>query len=73
LTDIQALLIKEKYPTGVSQRQRVLELEEMVYQDNLDGYNYFDNGDFQSESDSGTSTTSIKKIGKRLVLHETEE
>jgi carnitine O-acetyltransferase len=88
LTDIQAILLKEKYPTGVSQRQRVLEMEEAELT-NVNGYSYFDNGDFQarlangdsSESDQSSfsgqspthSTTHRKKVGKRLVLHETDE
>jgi carnitine O-acetyltransferase len=85
LTDIQAILLKEKYPTGVSQRQRVLELEE-AEMNNVNGYSYFDNGEFQqinkgdgsSESDQSSfggsqSPTHRKKVGKRLVLHETDD
>lgn len=74
LLDVQTLLLKEKYPTGVSQRQRVLELEEKAYLDSLDGYSYFDNGESSDSSISSNSTRSLqKKVGKRLVLHETEE
>jgi carnitine O-acetyltransferase len=74
LLDVQTLLLKEKYPTGVSQRQRVLELEEKAYLDSLDGYSYFDNGESSDSSISSSSTRSLqKKVGKRLVLHETEE
>lgn len=85
---MQTILLKEKYPTGVSQRQRVLEMEEDEM-NNVNGYSYFDNGEFEerlangagdgasSESDhssfSSQSTTHRKKVGKRLVLHETDE
>ncbi|KAL7322497.1 carnitine O-acetyltransferase yat1 [Mucor circinelloides] len=89
LTDVQALLLKEKYPTGISQRQRVLELQEAEFENNS-GYSYFDNGDLVklangnlsngSESDLSSLSTSPprttqqrKKVGKRLVLHETDE
>lgn len=92
LTDIQALLLKEKYPTGISQRQRILEIQEAGL-DSVDGYSYFDNGELiklannnsnnhsnSSESDqssfsasSPTRSTQRKKVGKRLVLHETDE
>ncbi|RCH87003.1 hypothetical protein CU098_005344 [Rhizopus stolonifer] len=75
LNDIQSLLIKEKYPTGISHRQRVLELQEQQLQNNVNGYSYFDNGD-SSESDVSSlssASTLRKKVGKRLVLHETDE
>lgn len=60
------MLVNEKYPSGVSQRQRILALEEEEYDYN-DGYNYYDNG-------SGPTPTHStgRKIGKRLVLHENE-
>lgn len=83
------MLLKEKYPTGISQRQRVLELQEAESENNS-GYSYFDNGDLVklangnlsngSESDLSSLSTSPprttqqrKKVGKRLVLHETDE
>ncbi|OBZ84040.1 putative mitochondrial carnitine O-acetyltransferase [Choanephora cucurbitarum] len=79
LTDVQGLLLKEKYPTGLSRRQRVLELQEAAEQAN-DGYSYFDNGDSQKTENSGNesdvssmgshSSIQRKKVGKRLVLHE---
>ncbi|KAI8351505.1 acyltransferase ChoActase/COT/CPT [Blakeslea trispora] len=82
LNDVQSLLLKEKYPTGLSQRQRVLELQEATEQAN-DGYSYFDNGDLQKIENSGSesdvssmasqSSAQRRKIGKRLVLHETDE
>ncbi|KAI7887705.1 acyltransferase ChoActase/COT/CPT [Mucor mucedo] len=75
LMDIQALLMKEKYPTGVSQRQRVLEMEE-AERDHVNGYSYFDNADQSLDSSSTSSAGSQsprKKVGKRLVLHETDE
>ncbi|GAA5817771.1 hypothetical protein MFLAVUS_011324 [Mucor flavus] len=83
LTDIQVLLMKEKYPTGISQRQRVLEMEE-AERESSNGYSYFDNGEYKEpssmESDQSStsslsprSTTRRKKVGKRLVLHETTD
>jgi len=81
--------LKEKYPTGISQRQRVLEMQE-AEMDNSNGYSYFDNGDLVklandnlsngSETDISSlsaspprNTQQRKKVGKRLVLHETDE
>ncbi|KAI8975933.1 acyltransferase ChoActase/COT/CPT [Pilobolus umbonatus] len=74
LLDIQKLLLKERYPTGVSQRQRILELEEeeSTYSN---GYSYFDNGnesDLSSHSSHSYHSLSPKRIGKRLVIHETD-
>lgn len=71
--------MKEKYPTGISQRQRVLEMEE-AERETANGYSYFDNGDGGSKDPSDSSSVSSsprlanrKKVGKRLVLHETDE
>jgi carnitine O-acetyltransferase len=79
LTDIQSLLIKERYPTGISQRQRVLEMEE-AERETANGYSYFDNGDGKDPSDSSSASSQSprlanrnRKVGKRLVLHETDE
>lgn len=80
LTEVQSLLIKEKYPTGISQRQRVLEMEE-AERDSVNGYSYFDNGDGKVVSDSASNSSGSlspqsmhrKKVGKRLVIHETDE
>ncbi|KAI8987359.1 acyltransferase ChoActase/COT/CPT [Mycotypha africana] len=44
LIDIKTMLLKEKYPGGVSQRQRILALEEQEYQIQINGYGYFDAG-----------------------------
>lgn len=57
------MLLNEKYPSGVSQRQRILALEEEYNHHN--GYTYYDNGPLASNSTS-------RKIGKRLVLLENE-
>ncbi|ORE07198.1 acyltransferase ChoActase/COT/CPT [Rhizopus microsporus var. microsporus] len=67
LLDIQKLLLNEKYPSGISSRQRVLELEET--EELNGGYSYFDNGNHSSGSESSINR---KKIGKRLILHETD-
>lgn len=64
LLEIQSMLLKEKYPSGLSQRQRLLAMEEA--HEIANGYSYFDNGDEFSDSSSQSSTT--RKIGKRLVL-----
>ncbi|KAI7902900.1 acyltransferase ChoActase/COT/CPT [Cokeromyces recurvatus] len=64
LTDVRTMLLKEKYPGGVSHRQRILALEEQWYQD---GYSYFDNG-----HDTLPQKTS-PKVGKRLVIRENDE
>ncbi|GAN05695.1 carnitine acetyl transferase [Mucor ambiguus] len=89
LNDIKTMLLKEKYPGGVSQRQRILALEEQAYQLQNDGYSYFDNGYEPATSDhtlsdgAGSPTTTLdsdistmrtsRKIGKRLVLRESDE
>lgn len=79
------MLLKEKYPGGVSQRQRMLALEEQEYQAQADGYSYFDNGyepalSDHTLSDSGAgsspsdrSVRSNRKIGKRLVIRESDD
>lgn len=74
------MLLKEKYPGGVSQRQRILALEEQEYQLQRDGYSYFDNGYEPASSDislsdgAGSPTSSVnRKIGKRLVIRESDE
>lgn len=72
------MLLKEKYPGGVSQRQRILALEEQEHQLNRDGYSYFDNGYEPTSSDlsdgAGSSTSSInRKVGKRLVIRENDD
>ncbi|KAI9363304.1 acyltransferase ChoActase/COT/CPT [Pilaira anomala] len=85
LTDVQVMLMKEKYPTGISTRQRVLEMEEAELELE-NGYSYFDNGEldqsiassFDSDQSSNgsyspRSTIRRKKVGKRLVLHETTD
>lgn len=83
------MLLKERYPGGVSQRQRILALEEQAYQLQNDGYSYFDNGYEPATSDhtlsdgAGSPTTTTdsgmsptrtgRKIGKRLVIRESDE
>lgn len=78
------MLLKEKYPGGVSQRQRILALEEQEQLLQSDGYSYFDNGYDPTHSDqtlsdgagSPTNDSPIKtnrKIGKRLMLRESDE
>jgi carnitine O-acetyltransferase len=80
------MLLKEKYPGGVSQRQRILALEEKEYQSQSDGYSYFDNGYEPSNnnsdhtlSDGGAGSppkVGVKinrKVGKRLMLRESDD
>lgn len=52
---------------------------EEAERDSVNGYSYFDNGDGKVASD-GSSSGSLspqsmnrKKVGKRLVIHETDE
>ncbi|KAI9310142.1 acyltransferase ChoActase/COT/CPT [Dichotomocladium elegans] len=68
LFDIQAMLLKEKYPGGLSQRQRLLAMEEA--HEMINGYSYFDNGDdtFSDTSSQGSTPSITRKVGKRLVL-----
>ena len=81
LCDVKAMLLKEKYPGGVSHRQRILALEEKQKDLQNDGYSYFDNGyenTSQQVNGAGSPPThppvkSIKKIGKRLMLRESDE
>ncbi|KAI7852059.1 acyltransferase ChoActase/COT/CPT [Circinella umbellata] len=71
LLDVQGMLMKEKYPGGLSQRQRLLAMEEA--HEMINGYSYFDNGDVASDTSSHTSNSSssvTRKVGKRLVLRE---
>jgi carnitine O-acetyltransferase len=62
LLQVQDLLMKEKYPSGLTQRQRVLALEE---EENANGYSYYGDSDQEKPDQS-------KKVGKRLVLHANE-
>ncbi|KAI8391249.1 acyltransferase ChoActase/COT/CPT [Radiomyces spectabilis] len=79
LIDIQVMLQNEKYPGGLSQRQRLLAMEEA--HELINGYSYFDNGDqdkylsdTSSQSRDDASTRSItRKVGKRLVLRQADE
>lgn len=68
------MLLKEKYPGGLSQRQRLLAMEEAHELSN--GYSYFDNGQddrFSDTSSQGShSTSNYRKIGKRLMLRESD-
>ncbi|KAL0083511.1 acyltransferase ChoActase/COT/CPT [Phycomyces blakesleeanus] len=78
LLDIQIMLQKEKYPGGISQRQRILAMENADELNN--GYSYFDNGEnfgSDKESSSGSidgylSRSPTRKVGKRLMLRETD-
>ncbi|KAI8877492.1 acyltransferase ChoActase/COT/CPT [Backusella circina FSU 941] len=63
LLQVQDLLMKEKYPSGLTQRQRVLALEE---QEEENGYSYY-GGEYDEEKPD-----QLKKVGKRLVLHANE-
>lgn len=81
------MLLKEKYPGGISHRQRILALEEQEYQLQSDGYSYFDNGydpnnSDQTLSDGGVAGSSPpkdgvkiinRKIGKRLLIRESDD
>jgi carnitine O-acetyltransferase len=80
------MLLKEKYPGGISHRQRILALEEQESINQNDGYSYFDNGYDQFSSDNALSdsagsqsgekspTQSInRKIGKRLLIRESDD
>lgn len=84
MIDIKVMLIKERYPGGISQRQRILALEEQEYHSQSDGYSYFDNGyepahSDHTLSDSGAGTPPSpskmprKKIGKRLLIRESDD
>ncbi|RCH98977.1 hypothetical protein CU098_002287, partial [Rhizopus stolonifer] len=85
LMEIKAMLIKEKYPGGISQRQRILALEEQAQQALNDGYSYFDNGYEAANSDHTLSdsggagsppsptTKTVRKVGKRLLIRENED
>lgn len=78
------MLLKEKYPGGISQRQRILALEEQEYQSQSDGYSYFDNGyepaysdhtlsDSGAGSPTNNDTRTNRKIGKRLLIRESDD
>lgn len=86
LLDVKTMLLKEKYPGGISHRQRILALEEQESINQNDGYSYFDNGYDQFSSDNALSdsagsqsgekspTQSInRKIGKRLLIRESDD
>ncbi|CEJ00691.1 Putative Carnitine O-acetyltransferase [Rhizopus microsporus] len=66
LVEVKTMLLNEKYPGGVSQRQRILALEEEY--DHGDGYTYYDTGDRPSKANG-----IHRKIGKRLIIQENDE
>ncbi|KAI8146043.1 acyltransferase ChoActase/COT/CPT [Fennellomyces sp. T-0311] len=71
LLDLQSMLMKEKYPGGLSQRQRLLAMEEA--HEMINGYSYFDNGEYSSSDNSSQSSAgspTTRKVGKRLVLRQ---
>ncbi|ORX48839.1 acyltransferase ChoActase/COT/CPT [Hesseltinella vesiculosa] len=75
LLDIRQLLLKEKYPGGMSQRQRLLAMEEAHAA--VNGYSYFDNGEDSysvgtSASSDDNGTPRNRKVGKRLMIRETD-
>ncbi|CAO3635783.1 unnamed protein product [Cunninghamella echinulata] len=80
LLDIQQMLLNEKYPGGMSQKQRLLAMEEAHVLAN--GYSYFDNGEDDkysvgtSNSDSSTSSPphrTNRKVGKRLMITKSDQ
>lgn len=76
LLEIQSMLLKERYPGGLSQRQRLLAMEEE--HELINGYSYFDNGDDRfsdASSQTGSPTKGgfdNRKVGRRLTLRETD-
>ncbi|KAI8328806.1 acyltransferase ChoActase/COT/CPT [Choanephora cucurbitarum] len=84
LLEVKTMLLKEKYPGGISQRQRILALEEQQQQ-LADGYSYFDNGyeaalnsqashqdNIVGSPPSPTGTVN-RKVGKRLLIRENDD
>lgn len=73
------MLLNEKYPGGMSQKQRLLAMEEAHALAN--GYSYFDNGEDDkysvatSNSDSSTSSPqrTNRKVGKRLMITKSDQ
>ncbi|KAI8072372.1 acyltransferase ChoActase/COT/CPT [Gongronella butleri] len=76
LLDIRQLLINEKYPGGMSQRQRLLAMEDA--HNAVNGYSYFDNGEddysatTSASDDNNPSPRYHRKVGKRLVIRATD-
>ncbi|KAI7865971.1 acyltransferase ChoActase/COT/CPT [Spinellus fusiger] len=71
LLEIQGMMQKEKYPGGLSQKQRMLALEESEQE--INGYSYFDNASKGERGGSRESSRSpTRKVGKRLMLRETD-
>ncbi|RUS14143.1 acyltransferase ChoActase/COT/CPT [Endogone sp. FLAS-F59071] len=75
LLEVQVMLHNEKYPDGLSRSQRLLEMQEHVSM--LNGYGYFDAGEYEFYGDADQSGEAIemlknhhdyRKVGKRLVL-----
>ncbi|KAI8329443.1 Choline/Carnitine o-acyltransferase-domain-containing protein [Chlamydoabsidia padenii] len=64
LIDIQQMMMDEKYPGGMSQKQRLLAMEEAHAL--VNGYSYFDNGEgdqYSVGSDDGGSSSSLNNNG----------
>jgi carnitine O-acetyltransferase len=67
LREIKHMLINEKYPTGTSQRQRLLAMQENASLTN--GYGYWDI-DSPGERSPTPDMKNTKKVGRRLMLND---
>ncbi|OZJ03582.1 hypothetical protein BZG36_03048 [Bifiguratus adelaidae] len=70
LLEIQSLLLREKYPAGVSSRQYRATMEQEVSM--MAGYGYFDAGDLDQWSDKNEEKGKKvgKKVGKPVTMNE---
>jgi carnitine O-acetyltransferase len=62
------MLTNEKYPTGTSQRQRLLAMQESANMTN--GYGYWDIDTPGDQTPPANVTPNIRKVGRRLMLND---
>ncbi|GAB5590517.1 carnitine O-acetyltransferase yat1 [Umbelopsis nana] len=68
LLDIKQMLTNERYPTGTSQRQRLLAMQESANLTN--GYGYWDIDNLSDQKPSEEVKANFRKVGRRLMLND---
>jgi carnitine O-acetyltransferase len=62
------MLMNERYPTGTSQRQRLLAMQESANLTN--GYGYWDIEPLNDQQAVVEVPTNFRKVGRRLMLND---
>jgi carnitine O-acetyltransferase len=68
LLDIKQMLMHERYPTGTSQKQRLLAMQESANLTN--GYGYWDIEPANDQTPVEEVPANFRKVGRRLMLND---